>query len=82
MAVTSDSNIFYWSLQLNKIHKDLEDSELNTALTKRDKSFASEYRFIILTSFAGNILEISRDKLLKILEENYKVSDIHHGFQK
>ncbi len=73
------TDIYNLSLQQNKVPKDWKQANVTPIYKKGDKSGAFNYVPISLTSVAGKILDIIRDKLVKFLEDNYIISEAQHG---
>ena len=77
------TKIFRDSVNSGKVPLDFKTANVTPIFKKGDKSLASNYRPISLTSIVGKILEsLIRDKIVEHLDKHRLINDSQHGFRK
>ena len=77
------AKIFNLSLRTGHVPRDWREAEVTPILKKGDRSLASNYRPISLTSIIGKIMEsIVVDKITDHLETNQLLRNSQHGFRR
>ena len=77
------AKIFNLSIRTGCVPQDWREAEVTPIFKKGDRSRASNYRPISLTSIVGKLMEgIMVDKITEYLESNLLLRDSQHGFRR